>query len=179
MPAVVRQSGFTLVEVVSVLVLLGILGVVALGKFQDLADDADDSAVDRIYAMVTRHLDSMNGMRYSLAGSPDNATYVTIDGISLRFRNGFVRNTENNNHVPVGTPNRNNQATRFWYMIFAVPPQVIARNDNSSTGWAMYTGTANCGSVRSRCWKYRKRGEERAVITYLIDTGTTSLVKNF
>jgi prepilin-type N-terminal cleavage/methylation domain-containing protein len=34
-----RYSGFTLVELVVVIVVLGILGTVALGKFEDLSDD--------------------------------------------------------------------------------------------------------------------------------------------
>lgn len=118
-------------------------------------------------------------MRYTLAGKPANATYVDIDGINMRFRNGLVRQVQNSAHVPPGTPNRNNQATRFWFMMFEVPPPVIGRNDSGSKGWAMYTGNAQCGAVRSRCWKYRDRGTELAVITYEFTNGTISLSKNF
>ena len=174
-----RASGFTLVEVVTVIVILGVLSVVAVGKFRDLGEAAENAKVDTIFASVNGYIASLNGIRYTLAGSPNNTTYVDIDGISLRYRNGLARNTLNASHVPPGTPNRNNQATRFWYMIFSAPPPVIARNDTSSAGWAMYTGTAQCGINRSRCWKYRRAGTELAVITYEFASGSTTLVKNF
>jgi len=124
--------GFTLVELIVVIVILGILGTVALGKFEDLTDDAESAKVDMIFATASSYLSKMNSIRYALEGSPDNATFVAIDDVSVRFFNGSVRNTQTNAHVPVGTPNRNNQATRFWYMMFSVPPPVIGRNDNSS-----------------------------------------------
>ena len=174
-----RYSGFTLVELIVVIVILGILGTVALGKFEDLSDDAESAKVGMIFATASSYLNKMNSIRYALEGSPNNTAFVTIDGVSVRFFNGSVRNTQTNAHVPVGTPNRNNQTTRFWYMMFSVPPPVIGRNDNSSAGWAMYTGAANCGVNRSRCWKYRRAGTELAVITYEFTNGTTSLVKNF
>lgn len=75
-------SGFTLVELVVVIVILGILGTVALGKFEDLGDDAENAKVDAIFGTVSSYLAKMNSMRYTLAGSPNNSTFVSIDGVT-------------------------------------------------------------------------------------------------
>ncbi len=47
------QGGFTLIELVVVIVLLGILGVTALGKFQDLSGDAASAATTAIAAELS------------------------------------------------------------------------------------------------------------------------------
>jgi MSHA pilin protein MshA len=46
-------AGFTLIELVVVIVLLGILGVTALGKFQDLSQKAADAAEQGVASELT------------------------------------------------------------------------------------------------------------------------------
>jgi MSHA pilin protein MshA len=47
-----KQAGFTLIELVVVLVLLGILGAVATAQFQDLSGEARQAALEGISAEI-------------------------------------------------------------------------------------------------------------------------------
>jgi len=73
------QKGFTLVELVVVIVLLGILGVTALGKFQDLSSQAADASEQGIAS----ELSSASAINYaaSIVGAT-STTIATADCVS-------------------------------------------------------------------------------------------------
>ncbi len=49
-PTSKRVSGFTLIELILVIVILGILSVVAVPKFIDLSEQAESASADAVYA---------------------------------------------------------------------------------------------------------------------------------
>lgn len=68
------QTGFTLIELVAVIVLLGILAVTALPKFVNLSEDADGAATQGVAAAIS----GGNSINYA-ASLVGNGGAVTID----------------------------------------------------------------------------------------------------
>ncbi len=74
-----EQQGFTLVEIIAVLVLLGILAAVVAPKYMDLTDTARQKvAVGQLYEVKVRLKDGLQGYKLANNGSlpPDAATLL-------------------------------------------------------------------------------------------------------
>ena len=72
------QKGFTLIELVVVIVLLGILGVTALAKFQDLSADAQEAA----NAGIASELSAASSINYATR-ILDTATNININSTTI------------------------------------------------------------------------------------------------
>ncbi len=82
------QSGFTLIELVVVIVLLGILGVTALGKFQDLSSEASAAAVEGVASEISGAA-AVNYAK-SIVGTPAVTINATATGDNAIQADGIV-----------------------------------------------------------------------------------------
>ena len=83
------QKGFTLIELVVVIVLLGILGVTALAKFQDLSGDAQTAANAGVAAEFASGT-SINFATYTL--NPSNGVRVNTTTSCTDLANNVMTN---------------------------------------------------------------------------------------
>ena len=87
--AIRNQKGFTLVELIVVIVILGILAAVALPRFMGLESEARIAALKNMGGTMLSAANMAHGV--CMAQSCTNGT-LTLDGVSVTFVNGYPNN---------------------------------------------------------------------------------------
>lgn len=77
-----REKGFTLIELVIVIMVLGILAAIAIPKFIDLSDDATAAAKKGMSGAVKSSLAIATADLKRVPTNTELASYVTGDGVS-------------------------------------------------------------------------------------------------
>lgn len=81
-----QQSGFTLIELVMVIVILGILAAFALPRFANLTGDARAATVNAAAGSM-RSASAIAHSAYLVAGT--SPTSVTLEGTAVPMSNGY------------------------------------------------------------------------------------------
>lgn len=82
-----QQSGFTLIELIMVIVILGVLAAFALPRFADFSNQARVASMNGIAGSV-RSASAISRAAFLAAGN-SAATTVTIEGVAIALVNGY------------------------------------------------------------------------------------------
>ena len=185
-----KQSGFTLIELVIVVVILGFLAVTAIPKFLDLTDQAKQANIEGMAGGFATAV-SLVRAQWEAEGRPKDATsqnMVNYDGTDLilttqatGIRPGYVVSSVagQNNGATLGGDFSAANCVDIWQSIFQQPPRLTdtiatLNSDNTLDYLAVKSGSA----ATSLCHFYLKETLNKDANNDFADPGASTSIGN-
>ncbi len=133
-----KSRGFTLIELIIVIVTLGVLSVVAAPRFVDFSDDANDATTVATSSAFKSGVALLHA-KYQIKQS----TPIAIGNQSVDFNTGGW---------PVGSTADSAGCADLWNKVFANAEPISVATDFSSTlspGWNAFAYNQLCGYIKS------------------------------
>ncbi|OZS45999.1 type II secretion system protein [Photobacterium sanguinicancri] len=89
-----RQNGFTLIELVVVIVILGILAVTAAPRFLNLQDDARDASLEGLKGAINGAAGIVYGKSAIEGKERKDSDTITVDNETLNVAYGYPKATD-------------------------------------------------------------------------------------
>lgn len=87
-----RSRGFTLIELVIVIVLLGVIAATALPKFVNLGSDARIASMNALYGSIKTSMELVKvtvALRGSVSSANPQLNFLDMQGSTIRLWNGY------------------------------------------------------------------------------------------
>ncbi|WP_337880321.1 prepilin-type N-terminal cleavage/methylation domain-containing protein [Rheinheimera sp.] len=186
-----RQSGFTIIEIIIVVIILGLLAVTALPRFLNVTEQAEDASIDGIAGGFASAVGLVRG-QWEVAARPNgnfdnggtlspNGTFVTVDGVQVAVNaasgTGVVAG------FPTGTPRADSrigsmdhdQCRNVLNLIMQNAPTSVAQNAGGTVTVANLAGASLFVQVdSSQCYYYQTNG-----LSAIPAAGDTNLLNGF
>lgn len=134
-----NQNGFTLIELVVVIVVLGILSAIAVPKFIDIRSDAQSASINGLAGSL-RAAAALAKAQYLVTGN-NTATTVTMDGDTVAVTAGSANAYPTAVEAGIGTALSYDGFTPTWATGSATTATFIPEGFTGSNCQAVYDQT--------------------------------------